>query len=130
MIRTSVTGDTLSPAGVITAYKDLKYVERASRSAGIRCEATHRLKSNKKGIAGITRPSRAQTRRARLVLGYGLQELEPGSLKRLWQSVYDLDEQVRSARMVPGRLPELLHDLHRMMPAATGMTPKQSRHAR
>src|SRR5258706_2868064 len=31
VIRTSVTGDTLSPAGVITAYKDLKYVERDFR---------------------------------------------------------------------------------------------------
>ncbi|HEX9521145.1 MAG TPA: IS1634 family transposase [Streptosporangiaceae bacterium] len=31
VIRTSVTGDTLSLAGVITAYKDLKYVERDFR---------------------------------------------------------------------------------------------------
>jgi hypothetical protein len=31
VIRTSVTADTLSPAGVITAYKDLKYVERDFR---------------------------------------------------------------------------------------------------
>ena len=31
VIRTSVTGDTLAAAGVITAYKNLKYVERDFR---------------------------------------------------------------------------------------------------